>query len=219
MQIVVDDAEEEEGGTLRIKPGILKHRGRLYHMVEECLVPYEASEKWMMLKLKFFEVNETSDYTTYQTKILLDEDMELQVDEIELCRFLLKAGARLRQDYQDIRDFDTEHNTVNRIHVQYAGISVTTISPEITAYFGRELLGYHNTNPYDIGFAMNCIQQTVISRSVIMQYLHIRQNVKLEEKLSNKQIHTYLVMILEEIKAGKLAGNSGERLGRRVIVE
>lgn len=219
VNVVVEDTGKEGRGTLIVKPGIVKYRGRLYHMNQEFRVPYEETKEKVMLKIKFLEENKTNDYTTYQTRIVLDEEIELQVDEIELCRFLLKEGARLRQDYQDMKDFNTEHNTVNIIHVPYAGIGETTLIPEITTYFGKQLMKHHSNNPYDIGFAMNCIQQNQIHRFVIMQYLNARKNVRIDEKLSNEQIHAYLVVIMEEVKAGKSSRNSGERIGRRVIVE
>ncbi|HEX3075532.1 MAG TPA: hypothetical protein VHQ24_01550 [Lachnospiraceae bacterium] len=219
VHILVEDTLSEVGGYLVVKTGIVKYQGRLYHMQQECRIPYEATEKKVMLKIKFLEVNTTNDFTEYHTRIVLDEDMELQVDEMELCRFLLKEGARLRQDYQDVKDFDTEHNTVNRIHVPYSGIGEATIAPEITTYFGRELMKYQSTNPYDIGFSMLCMQQNQIQRTVILQYLNARINVRADSKLSNEQIHTYLVMIMDEVKAGRTARTGSERMGRRVIVE
>lgn len=219
VQVVVENQDEMEGGCLLVKPGIIKYHGCLYYMKEDVRIPYRATERMVLLKVKFFEEQNTDDFTMQYSRIILDEDTQLQVDELELCRFVIKEGAELRQDYQDVQDFSTMHNTINRIHVAYAGIGESTITPELTTYYGEELIKHHSENPYDISFAMNCLYQNPIPRCVIMQYLYARRNIRMTDRLTNQEIHSYFVSIMEEVKSGKTSRNSGERMGRRVIVE
>ena len=43
---------------------------------------------------------------------MLDGQLERGKNEIELCRFRLKAGAELRTEYKDFYDIQTEYDTM-----------------------------------------------------------------------------------------------------------
>lgn len=204
---------------LVISPGIIKWENYLYHMEEEVKISYEATGKKTCLKLRFLKDYKKNDFTTFDTEIVLDEDRELKADEIELCRFTLMTGAILRQDYQDLSDFATEHNTLNILYVKYAGVKEPTISPEITYYFGKELLKYNPENPYDVSFGMLCLQEKHIDREVIQLYLMARLNISDKERLSNGQIHKCFVQVLENVRSGKSGMSRGDNRVRRMIVE
>lgn len=100
-------------------------------MKDECRLVYEPTERNTVIKIVFEEPENEYDFTTLKSRIVLSYEEANGKNELELCRFLLKEGAKLRQDYQDISDFITVHNTINRLYVPYAGIGETTITPEI----------------------------------------------------------------------------------------
>ena len=206
-----------ESTRIIIQPGIVKHLGKLYYMKEECCLDYEPTERNTVIKIIFEAPEIESDFTTSKSRIVLSYEEANGMNELELCRFLLKEGAKLRQDYQDISDFTTIHNTINRLYVPYASIGGTTITPEITHYYGEQLMNNNATNPYDIAFAMQCIQNKQIHRPLIIQYLRVRLGIN--GSLNNEQIHSCFVSILEEVQMGRSNRNTGMRTGRRVIVE
>lgn len=205
--------------TLLITPGILKQNGKLYYMEAETKIPYEATGQEQILKIRFLEEEKHSDFIICRSEIVLEEAMELMVNEVELCRFTLKTGAALRQDYQDLSDFSTLHNTVNILHVKYAGHNKPTISPEITAFFGKELFRYHPENPGDVSFGMLCLNEMVIERNLIEIYLSERLSLRDSERYSNIQIHENLVRVLDNVKNGRSGSARGDGRGRRMIVE
>ncbi|BCJ93040.1 hypothetical protein acsn021_06090 [Anaerocolumna cellulosilytica] len=207
------------GKELTITPGVIKFKEKLFHMEAEVKVPYTASGTEHILKVRFLEDEIKNDFIICRTELVLEEGTRLEVDEAELCRFTLKDGALLRQDYQDLADFATLHNTVNIIHVKYAGIKEETLSPEITAYFGKELLGLSPDNPYDISFALLCLQEKQMERGAIKAYLMARLNVREDALSTNEQLHRYLTRILDDVVNGRNGRNYQGGGAKRLIVE
>lgn len=231
-----------EGNYLVISPGIIKWNNKLLLMEKEYKVPYEATGVLKYLKVQFLEENKQSDFIIYNSEIVLEEAEVSVADELELCRFLLKTGAVLRQDYQNLSDFTTLHNTVNIVHAPYAGHLQATLSPEIMHYFSNEMFKYPLENPYDISFSMLCLQEKRVEREVIENYVMKRLNVRGERRenfasedmvdrnnsmkaakkqgmFSNEQLHRYLRQILENVQLGRNGGGLRDGGGRRMIVE
>jgi hypothetical protein len=204
---------------LVVTPGMIKRNGRLYHMEQEIKVPYEAAGIEMCLKLKFLEEEQRSDFNVCRSEILLEKLGQMEADEMELCRFTLKKGALLRQDYQNFSDFATLHNTINVIHVNHAGVKYPTLSPEITCYFGKEMLRLNTENAYDVYFAMHCLENKQVAREVILSYLIARLKVKEELLNSNEKLHLYLGRVLENAEKGRKDGSFRDGRDRRMIVE
>ncbi|GEN36395.1 DNA and RNA helicase [Aneurinibacillus danicus] len=184
-----------------IGTGIIKHNGTMYMLENEYHLPYHATGAETIIKVRFTEKAVHSDFVSYGTEILLSQDMQVKRDECELGRFKLKEGARLRSEYQDFADLATEYNTINIIHTQYAGIRKSTLHPHILRYFATDILKNNSSNPYDIMFAMQCMNQYIVDRELILHYIANRLEIPYTQ-YSNEQIHKYLVRIVEEVKRG-----------------
>ena len=195
-----------EEDCLTITSGIVKHGGRMYMLENDCQIPYRATGEEILIKIQFKKEDVHADFISYGTEIFLDEDVRIKQDELELGRFKLKPGARLRSEYQSFADFATEYNTVNIIHVKYSGFRKSTLNPAILRYFATEILksGSVNPNPYDIAFSMQCMNQGIVDRELILHYIANRLGKGYKE-YSNGQIHKYLGSILEEVKGGSKA--------------
>ncbi|WP_268625018.1 DNA and RNA helicase [Paenibacillus alvei] len=206
--------------SLTITKGIVKYDGRLYTMEEDFELPYSSNGKETVLKIRFLTEQAASDFTTLPGEIVLDEnDMQVQTDELELGRFKLKEGARLRADYQGFADLATEYNTFNVIHVPYAGIGSSTLSPFILQYFANELLKSGTDHPYDASFAMLCLNGGAVERNVIQHYLGQRLGTGYRE-LSNERIFAGLRRILSEAGGGRALSPDVRHGGRqRMIVD
>lgn len=210
---------EVEENTLVITKGIVKHQGRVYMLPSDYSIPYQATGQETLIKIRFQEENQQDDFTSYATEIMLDKGVQVAENELELGRFKLKSGARLRSVYEDFLDFATEYNTVNYIHCPYAGFQTSTFHPFPLRQFAKELLNSESSNAYDIAFAMQCLNQDRMQREVILHYLANRLGSGYRE-YTNEQIHQQLSRVVRESKGGSRAMAAHTRRGpRRMIVD
>ena len=189
------------GSEITIKKGIIKHGDRIYMLEEEFILPYYPTNKEMLIKIKFLDEAVNGDFNVYTSKIFLDDNTTVNNDELELGRFKLREGSLLRSDYKDFYDFSTEFNTINIINVEYTGLKQSTISPDILRYYSKIALKHNIDNPYDVTFAMQCINDNLVERDVILYYISNRLGMDYKD-YPNIQIYKYLTMILREIESG-----------------
>lgn len=198
--------------------GIVKYKGNLYLLKEPTCISYEETEVEVIIKLNFYEEVQDNDYRTQYMEIEIDPYKEIETDQLELGRFKLKKGAYLRSEYQDLKDFVTEYNTINVTQVFYSGYGESTINPLILKYFTKEALATRVQNQMDITFCMLCLNNERVERETICHYIAY----KLEEEatsLTNAQLHKKLVHILENIKKenGKL--KRVKATGQKIIID
>lgn len=205
------------GTTLIVTKGIVKQNGRLYILQNDFELPYFPTGKETVLKIRFTEELNSPDFTIFSSEIMLDDLDELAENELELGRFKLKPGAKLRTDYIDFADFATEFNTINSIHCQYAGLYKSTFHPMILHYFAREMLKSKPSNAYDISFALECLNQERMQREVIDYYISNRLGLEYKE-YTNLEIHKYLGRILLEVQSGvRMAAHNPGRPKRLIV--
>lgn len=194
---------------ISLNKGIVKYNGNIYMLNNEEKLKYECNNKYMIIKIRFFEPKEQDNLEFRMSEIVLEDNLEINYNEMEICRFKLREGARLRDDYVDFTDFSTEFDTVDIINAPYAGISGKTLSPQITSEFGRELLNLNLEDPYDISFAFMLIQnRELIEKEAITAYIRKKISI-MDKELSNDEMYKYLLQILNTIK------NNGDSIGMR----
>ncbi|WP_091013806.1 DNA and RNA helicase [Paenibacillus amylolyticus] len=203
---------------LVVAPGMVLHKGRLYMLTEPMELAYQATGRVNVLKLRFTAEETVSDMTISQSELLLDEETTCTSSELELARFKLKEGARLRRDYQTFVDLATEFNTLHVIHVPYAAEGASTLSPIVMKDYAERLLRTGTSDPQDLVFAMMCLNEGTVARSVILHHIASRLGLEYRE-YDNAQIHRYLDRILAN--AGRGTGRSGIPVGgpHRMIVD
>lgn len=205
--------------NLSIAPGLVRHRGVLYTLRQSIHVPYAATGQDTLVKISFGRAKESDDYTLMTGDILAVSSLKLAENEMELCRFKLKPGARLRDDYQDFADFATEYDTVNIIHMPFAAPYESTLSPGITRRFAVEALRHRPVHPFDYTFIGQCAQGEPVARHFITAYTAARLNLVTQES-TNQDMHRHLARILDDIRQGKdMASNLGRNGGRRILVD
>lgn len=183
---------------LLISPGILYWDEIPYFLSEEWKLSYEATEKPSYLKVKFLEKLQGAEKQEYLTEIYIDDRPVNQKRELELCRFKLQKGARLRAEYTDFFDYSTEFDTINRIHVSFASAGKGTIWPEILKTFARTLMGYPIKSSWDYAFCLNCLH---LDRAMHFEELNRYLGLRLQEKQTdyeNQEIFEALGRILHE---------------------
>lgn len=209
-----------DGKSISVEPGILKYNGVLYHLTEPVLLEDYVIGKDQIIRVHFKEREEDIYEVRNETVIDICSPEEMGSQDMELGHFVLKDGAILRQDYQNFLDMSTTHNTINILDVPFAMTGgESTLSPEVMYQFGKEMLNYNLTDGYDIAFTTLCMQQQPISRYMIEKYLAHRIENMSKGKLTNHQIHSYLVKALELAKLGKDSSGTKRGASRRLLVD
>ena len=192
-----------DNGQLNIAPGILYFAGNIYFMENSCQMECHAENKMRYLKVEFMTEIQDEGKIEGNTRIILDDRIPDVACELELCRFRLQEGARLRDTYENFEDYATEYDTVNRIYVPFASYGHATIWPEILRRYAEEILEAGSKNLFDISFAMNVLaNQGEVPKECIERYLQMSQERKKTES-GNKSIYDGLREVLIQAKNGK----------------
>ena len=205
--------------TITIEPGMVRYRGKIYMMNESVNIPYTATGQDAILKIYFKKEKTDGDYVIGQGDIMLVPGTQLAENEIELCRFKLKTGARLRDDYQNFADLATEYDTINTINVLYAAPYEPTLSPHITRYFAQEALENKLMQPFDYAFVSQCAGGEPVARMLITAYTAARLGLVTNDS-SHQDMFRHLTNILSDIRQGKNMATAPRRSsGRKVLVD
>lgn len=202
----------EQNMKIGVTNGLVKFAGQVYVLDKPDSVPYQATDAWTVLKIQFGGEKLSRDFSVYEGCLILDENTHVLPNEIELGRFKLKQGSRLRTKYEDFQDMETEYDTVNPFNVPYAGIGEHTLMPVILTYFAREAYPYaHEVS--DLAFCTCCLANSgVMSRESIRLYLWRRFNLN-GVMFDNRELHARLADALAEIKGETRQGGQGQSDG------
>jgi hypothetical protein len=189
----------ERDMNIGVSGGLVKFGGRVYVLPDKADLPYRPTDAWTVLKIRFGGEERTRDFVRFAGRLTLDENINILPNEMELGRFKLKRGSRLRTEYVDFADMETEYDTVNPVHVPYAGIGESTLNPVILTHFAREAYPFA-AEPADAAFCGACLAGNgVMSRESIVLYL-MRHTESGGGPTDNHDLHRRLVLILAELK-------------------
>lgn len=210
-----------EDNLLYIAPGIMKCQGFIFLFTEESQIEYAPTEYSISLKFRLIAREVLSDYVKYETEFVLDETLERRPNEIELCRFKLKEGARLRTDYKDFFDIQTEFDTVNLANATWAAVGENTLSKEITDYYAKKVMECAHADVKDIQFAYFLLQsKEAIRCEVLRDYIARKTGCESRENgFDAEETFAKLEEILDGIRRGKdIYGQGRIRQDNRMII-
>lgn len=191
-----------EGDRICISKGIIKCQGFLFLITKEEQTVYAATDKYTCLKFRVAAKEELADYTRYTTEFTLDEDIIRYPNEIELCRFKLKEGARLRTAYKDFFDIQTEFDTVNLADATWSAAGGNTLSKEITDFFARKVLECGSVQDSDVQFAYRLLQSKEAIRHEILEDYVCRKTGISTGGGSMQELFHALEAVLDGIRRG-----------------
>lgn len=205
---------------IRLGTGIVKFEDSIILFEKEEILPYHPVEEFRSLKLKMKRQPCQEDYILLAAEPFLDEDMERKADELEVCRFKLKSGARLRNSYVAFYDIETEFDTVNLVNATWAAIGGPGICPTITRYFAKAALKTGLANPHDAYFCALCLNTTqAIAPDVIAAYIRVKLELD-TETFTNRQVFDHLELILRNLQNGtELRPPRPQKRHRQIIVD
>ena len=191
-----------EEGALVLGTGMVKYQDSIVLFEKPELVPYAATDAYVSLKLKMRRDQVAEDFIVYEAAPFLDADLARKPDELEVCRFKLKAGARLRTRHTDFFDIETEFDTVNLAEATWAGIDEPSLCPAITRRFALEAMRCRLTDARDLLFCNLALQtMKALHRLTIAEY--VRSKLELEEDaFSNRLLFEHLGLILRNLRDG-----------------
>ena len=210
-----------EGGMLRIAPGMIKCADFIFLVTGEERVPYAPTGEYSSLRFCLREREELPDYTRYRTEFVLDGQLERGKNEIELCRFRLKAGAELRTEYKDFYDIQTEYDTVNLADATWSSAGQNTLSKEVTDYFAHKVLECEKAADADVQFAYFLLQgREAADYRVLTDYIRRKTGGDAgDDRMDTRTAFHRLEDILDGIRRGTSAYRPDRTGGeRRMIV-
>ena len=141
--------------------------------------------------------------TRYIIEFALDDNLERKQNELEVCRFKLKEGARLRTDYKDFFDIQTEFDTVNLADATWSAAGGNTLSKEVTDYFARKVLECDKAEDRDIQFAYLLLQsREAVPCEIIVDYIGRKTGCNEYEGFNTHEVFGKLEEILDGIRRG-----------------
>lgn len=189
-----------DSGRLTIAPGMVLYRDHLYMMETPYQMECSALDRLRYLKLQFLAEEREEGRIVGNTRMSLDEEKPNQACEIELCRFRLQEGAKLRDTYEGFEDFSTLYDTVNLIQVPYAAEGGSTLNPALLKTFAKEMMEKESGEVMDYIFSMNVLTSSGhVPVELIQEYLYVRTGEKTE---GNLNLYRSLLDVLKSQKTG-----------------
>lgn len=200
---------------IQVGPGMIKYGQILYLNPEIDTIAYGPTDQTVVLSYAFLEKEQDADFSQSKAQLVITNAQSEQVNQLELGRYKLKPGAKLRTDYVDYEDMSTEYDTLSILHSPFAAIEQSTLAPEITKRFAQEALPYLKENPWDIAFSLLILNShQALSRGTIVQYLEKHGHI-LAKEAGNLELYNKLRLVLRHIKSGTPDANYIPQTGGR----
>ena len=187
--------------TLKIQPGLILYGGNIYRMEEEWSTDCPAADQLTYIKVRFSTMGYERNRMGGMGDIYMDEK-PTECGEVELGRFRLQEGARLRTEYENFDDYQTEFDTVNRIHVPYVCSGDVGLWPKLLMEYASELMSTATENIYDISYAMQVMAGNgQVAWGLTLWYVEKCMDSMLTDR-SNLAVYDKLRHILRERRRG-----------------
>lgn len=201
---------------LRVSPGTILYKDNLYVMKDAYELECSALEKVRYLKVQFLAEEQTNESIEGNTRIFLDEEKPDSACEMELCRFRLQEGARLRDCHEGFEDFSTVYDTVNLIYAPYASEGNSTLNPILLMAFAREMIRKESREVMDTIFSMMILANNGhISAACIQEYLYARTAGRED---GNIAMYRGLLEILKSQGSGENRGERANQAARSIML-
>ena len=102
--------------SIVVNPGVIRYEGELYLIREPQLIHYTPTNTTRVLNIVFHDQVQTDSFVTREMELAFTEGASSETRYLELCRFKLQPGARLRYTYTSFADRETEYD-LSLIHI------------------------------------------------------------------------------------------------------
>ncbi|MCI8770128.1 MAG: hypothetical protein HFH73_03105 [Lachnospiraceae bacterium] len=181
-----------EDGWLTIGKGAVWQDGQVI-LAQQQSIPFHAYNEPVVVQFRLYPAASTDDFNIRPYEICI-EIGEAEATGLELARFRLSEGARLRKEYRNLQDFGTAYNTLDITRVPYAGPGGVTVSPVLLRAFAHAIMENGAQQDMDIPFVFLCLNHPPVSRECLLWYLSRRLRVPYRE-LGHREIYERLIQI------------------------
>lgn len=210
------------GNTICVNRGIIVFNNQLYILPGEMKVMVNPGRGWQILKLCIGNMSKDKNFMVAELRLELTDDDHEYPNKIEICRFRLQDGARLRNKYRDFQDLCTEFDTVNEIYAKWSAYQKSSISHRVLKEFAKEAMTKRIHNPQDICFIQQilALDGRTLNRDVLLFYLNTRLG-KNNSEMTNQDIYRGLQEVLSNIQRGEGTGamRPMQRTERRILID
>lgn len=209
-----------QGDELAVGPGIIKYGQFICLLMEEEHIPYKPAGQTQFVKLKLETDRKSADYIAYRAELSIELDGVQDEREFELCRFNLRSGADLRDQYKDFSDMETEYDTINLLHASWSGLGGASLVPSVTRYFSEIILENENSQPEDRSFAYLCLSQSkAVPPKILAAYIRHRTGGETNPAMDNLNIYNSMCSIIDNIRQGGERSIKGRKERHRILVD
>lgn len=206
-----------ENDVLSLNPGLIHYGGNIYRMEKPYSLACPATGQLAYLKVHFATIDYERGRQGGVGEILLSDEPP-ESGEMELGRFQLQEGARLRTTYENFEDYQTKYDTVNRIHVPYMQVDRAGLWPQLLKVYALELLETGTTDVHDVSFAMTLLGAGGhISHECVAWYVQKATGIHLET-ITNGCFYRAFLKILKDRKTGIRGKRENEGNYRQMLL-
>lgn len=205
-----------EPGKLTVGKGMIYYNGEICYIRDSITVAYEPTDVFHTMKLRFRESVVKDGCSCRLVDVVNFQGTTVMNNEMELCRFKLKNGSKLRSKYVDFEDYNTEYDTVNIISVPYACAGGTTLNPMLLKAFATEAMKY-NLNMVDQSFCIRVMDITTpVGRDSIIAYAATRAGKPIAN-YTNLEVFEMLNRVLDILRDGGERTVRSASSGRKAV--
>lgn len=206
--------------SIILNEGVIFFEGQMFLIKEPISVLYYPTNTTTVLKICFSEQMRDGNLVYREINLTLTEQTQMKKGELELCRFKLQEGARLRYQYQNFEDRNTEFDTLNTIYASYSAKGGSTLSPQIVHEFASEMLKGKELSVLDMMFGLQLLDRDrPVSKELLVAYIEKREQTELQNP-SNLVIYQELARILKEVtEGGKVERDIPQKKRWRMMVD
>lgn len=205
---------------ITINKGILIFHETAYYITEPCSISYKPTNQWMILKASLLGEVVTDNFIIRDMDISLIHEEQLGKDDIEICRFRLQPGAKLRNQYTNFLDLNTAYDTVCEIYANWAAYGNPSVSYTILHMFLKEAFKHSLTDMRDILFCQQLseLKGETLNLETISMYICSKtdKNFKL---LNNLEIYEGLREIINQLSGGVCQEKKVARKERKILID
>lgn len=175
------------------------------------------------VKALIIRAGETEYDRCFETKsvefIIVDLE-DINNTDIEVCRFRLQQGAKLRYEYRNMEDMNTEFDTICLVHSQWAAFGENSLSYYILHQFASEMIKINKETKEDRQFIGQILASNgeSLSAECINYYISCRQNKPYTERKTD-EMYEGLFEILKMTRNGKRNMAANNIRERRILVD
>ncbi|MCI9386718.1 MAG: hypothetical protein HFH77_10290 [Lachnospiraceae bacterium] len=159
-------------------------------------------------------------YETKGVELLMADLEDISHTDVEICRFRLQQGAKLRYQYRDLEDMSTEFDTICLVHSQWAAFGGNSLSYYVLHQFAADMLKTNGATQEDRQFIGQIFAANgeSLAPECINSYTAGRLNRPYEERKVD-EMYEDLLQVLKMAKTGKKGMAARDMKERRIIVD